>query len=58
MEFISVATFSTQMINIPTALSQPGDHAADKNRTTLAAGDKVQEGVAESSASELTPDPD
>ena len=36
------------MINIPTAQSQPGDHAADKNRTTTAAGDKVWAGVAES----------
>ena len=36
------------MINIPTALLQPGDHASDKNRTTTAAGDKVWAGVAES----------
>ena len=36
------------MINNPTALLQPGDHAADKNRTTTATGDKVWAGVAES----------
>ena len=36
------------MINSPTALLQPGDHKADKNRTPTAAGDKVWAGVAES----------